>query len=435
MKKILSILCLLLFVSTVAAAASPSEISVYIRQLESKLATAKSNENQSRIIKLQNLLEDAQARLAETRGSGQKMMAVEAQPAATESSDVAELREEVTEAIASLNSQIKGVEKKVDKGATTRGRAYLSYVLSDQGGSGDVNKFHIGRVYIDHKHKLAKDASVRFTTDMHHVDDDNYWDVYLKYAYFTLGNVDKHLPGANYLGLKSITVGQQATHWIDFMQKQWKFRYLAKTSTDMYGVFNSADNGIGLKGGFDLSSLEIPYLTRLDYHAIVVNGEGYKKEEANGGKDVALTLKMEPMRWGKKDYVITAVGYMVEDMGLRNFDMTGKTKHLTAMAAYHFSKPGGVVFVDYSDKAEGEEGGTSIGGQYKILPDTYVFGRLDNWKGNAKDSGSDTQNTICGVEYNWGKNVKIALNYQHERDLTNSTDDEKLLQLSTRVKW
>ncbi|NQU17696.1 MAG: hypothetical protein HQ564_06470 [Candidatus Saganbacteria bacterium] len=332
------------------------------------------------------------------------------------SGELEEFKEEVTEAISILNSKIASVKKSSDKGATVHGRAYVSWVKDLKNGSTTPNQFDLSRVYIDFKKKLDRDADVRFTTDIAR-DADNI-KVYLKYAYFGLNN----LKGP--LGLQTIRVGQSATHWIDFMQKHWKFRYLAKTLTDNYKFFSSADMGVAAIGYFDTSALNLSWLRKIDYHAIVMNGSGYKDAETNTGKDVGLTLKLVPLMWGKKDYVTTAIGYLVEDVP------DGLAKKLTAMTSYQFSKPRkGIVFVEYASQADSATGGIAIGGQYQIISDTNIFGRLDNYK----KSGSDYVQNIVGAEYSWGENVKLALAY------TNETKDgavnAKKVGVYSRVKW
>ncbi|MEA3493513.1 MAG: hypothetical protein U9R38_03895 [Candidatus Margulisiibacteriota bacterium] len=445
MKKVLVFIMFLLFtfavLSPVANAASLEKVKAYAQSLEVKLAESKAQGDTNRVNLLEGLINDAKSRIVKmekagkTKEDGKKVEGLEKGNHALQK-QIDELKEEVTDAIAALNSQIKGTDKVANKGATVAGRAYIYYqkdLLDDS-----VNKFDISRVYLDYKKKLNQDTAVRFTTDIgretyveavdfsgQDVDTDTRMQVYLKYAYFDIGGLN-----VPYIGLQTLRVGQSATHWIDFMQKNWKFRYVAKTMTDKYKLFSSADLGLAALGTLDFADFEIPYLNKVSYHALLMNGSGYKKAESNGGKDIGLTLKTEPVRWGKKDYITTAVGFLVEDVPLSSLDTSGLAKKATAMVSYAFSKPAkGIAYAEYANQLESTNGGLSVGGQYQVCQDTNAFARIDNYK----KSGSDYVLRIAGVEYNWGKNVKLALDYQHETK--NSADNSKKVAIHTRIKW
>jgi len=369
--------------------------------------------------------------------------------------------EEINEAISELNSQIKSLKEGGDKSATVAGRAYIAYESSHMKDS-RFNEFAIHRVYLDFKKKLDKNVDARFTLDVDRFEpltsasydpgppvgvstkSDERLIAYLKYAYFGLNNLD-----VPYTGLSTVRLGQQATHWIDFMQNHWKFRYVQKTMTDYFKVFSSADLGLGALGGFDLSSLMIPYIGRFDYHATLMNGEGYKKPEgdANGDKHLAVTIKTEPVRWGKSDVVTSAIGWYVEDYPIKkdqNPASRDLTNALTAMTSYAFTKPGkGLVFVEGylgnmvpaapADKTT-LASGVSIGGQYQLIPDVNAFGRFDNFDPDASFANMDKKLlTVFGVEYNWGANVKLALDWQNEQK--DGVDQKKSINVHTRVKW
>ena len=156
-----------------------------------------------------------------------------------------------------------------------------------------------------------------------------------------------------------------------------------------------------------------------------MNGNGYKTKESNNGKDIALALITNPI-----DEVTLAVGYMAEDVALSSFQLDGLVKKLTAMGAYKFSDPlSGLVFVESASQQDSKEGGYSVGGQAEILDKTNLFGRYDSFN----HGGADYIANIVGVEYNWGSNVKLAIDYQ--ADTKNGADNSDKIYLHTRVKW
>jgi len=421
MKKFFILILMFVFVLNVSQAfgATAQKIEEYISTLESKLAAATTP---AKKVQLRQLIQDANVRLKA--------------PAATqapnnESADLADLKEELNIAIAGLNSKIEEVNGKAGSGATVAGRAYINWYKDLKAGSTTPNQFTISRVYLDYKKALAQDAAVRLTTDVGYESTLSHkWNTYLKYAYFDLANFSKYVPAAGFFGLENVIIGQSATHWIDFMQNYWTYRYVVKTLTDHHSLFNSADLGVAAKGGFDFSGLEIPFLSRINYHATLMNGEGYKSAEANQGKDLGVTLMTEPVRWGEKDFVTVALGYLVEDVPLSTFNLNGLAKKLTAMSAYNFTVPApGIVFVEYANQQDANVGGYCFGGQYQVLDQTNLFGRYDSYK----KSGSDYAQQIYGIEYLWGSNTRLALDYQHETK--GSADNAKKIYLHSEVKW
>lgn len=341
--------------------------------------------------------------------------------------DLAEFKEEINMALANLNEKIASTNEKFGKGATVNGEVFFSYLIKDlKSPSSSVNAFDVSRVYIDVKKSLSRNASARVTTDVLRETTAKQLDFYLKYAYFSLDDL-----GVPYIGLQNAIFGQQATHWIDFMQKYWRFRYVAKTLTDHYSLFSSADIGIGLKGAWNFSALQIPGLPNLEYHAILVNGEGYKAGESssNPGKDLAVTLKTTPLWFDVKDLVTVAIGGMIEDISLSKFDFSAPKKDFTAMLAYEFTRHGeGVVFAEYACQ-DASTYGASLGGQIGLIADVNLLVRYDSYK-KAK---VDYIQYIGGLEYLWGSNIRLALDYQHE--LKGSADNSKKLSLHTSVKW
>src|SRR3989339_694943 len=341
---------------------------------------------------------------------------------------MADYKEDVNKAIADLNSKIQAVDAKVDKGATVSGRAYIAYEswLKNAGAAPTIyNKFAIHRVYLDYKKSLADDAAVRITTDMGNestLSAQN--NIYLKYAYFDLSNFSKHVPLTSLIGLQTVRLGQSATHWIDFMQEFWTFRYVEKTLTDYYSFFGSgsADLGLAALGSFNLLG------NALDYHFTLMNGADYKSAETNTSKNIALKIKAQPFAWDKNK-VTVAAGYVYEGLDLSSFNTGTATKKLTAMAALNFAR--GILFAEYANNADSSTtpGGTSVGGQYELVGNTNLFGRLDNYK----KSGSNYVYTIAGLEYNWGKNVKLALDYRNETK--DGADYNNVMAVNTRVKW
>ncbi len=402
-------------------AASVKKIEAYIKTLKIKIVIARKRKNFKRVKKLLSLLKDAEIALTQKIDKDANKDKVE--PVWLDKDKIKEVedekdlniyRKELRRGMARVDKKLEAIKDRADRGATVHGRAYV-YWKKELGVSKSApNQFDIGRVYLDYKNKLGKNADVRLTTDISRTADN--YNLYLKYAYFGLNDF-------GFPHISNIRIGQSPTHWIDLMQKYWKYRYVAKTLTDHYGFFNSADLGVAVIGDLD-SSLNI------SYHLTVMNGEGYKKAETNPQKDIGLTVKLDPIVWDKYNKITTAFGAYLENYDFRKVSLSGLTKKTSAMITYQFSAPrDGVVFVEYANQYRSINDGFSFGGQYSIIDNANIFGRIDSFK-KASD---DYALSIVGLEYVYNKYVKLALDFQNETK--NKIDQSRMVALHSQVKW
>lgn len=161
------------------------------------------------------------------------------------------------------------------------GEIYGFYVndLTQNGHGKGYNKFDLSRVYITMKSTLSKEVSVRITADVAKMHGDAR-DIYLKYAYLDW----KLTPIIPY---STIRLGLQQTGWIDYMNKVWGRRYVAKTLMDQYKALSSADYGVSYMVKFPKSyghgSLQL------------LQGPGYKGKEENRYKDLSAFVFFRPL--------------------------------------------------------------------------------------------------------------------------------------------
>ncbi|MCX5726393.1 MAG: hypothetical protein NT030_04300 [Candidatus Saganbacteria bacterium] len=336
-----------------------------------------------------------------------------------------------------LKNKVEKLEAKQDRSTVVGGTGYIFYT-SDMMEDSKVNKFDISRIYLDFTKKLDRSSSIRITTDIVRgtyvtdvdfggtdVDTDTRFFAFLKYAYFELNDL------GGFLGLDTFRFGQSATHWVDFSQKFWRFRYVQKPLTDYYGVFYTADLGFALLG--NLSGFGLP---KIDYHATFMNGTGDKKPEDNPQKNFAIRFGAEPFVFGENDKVTTSVGFYVKDYPVNGGETNDLFNVATALAAWEFSRPSrGLFFGEgFVGNASGlVSNGVSIGAQYELIPDVVLFGRIDSHDPDSSISDDLKNLNILGIEYNWGKNIRIALDYQNDKLAGN--DSSKTLNVHSEVKW
>lgn len=318
------------------------------------------------------------------------------------------------------------------------GTAFIYYEDDQMSGSTVPAKFDIGRVYLDFKKALDRSSSVRVTTDIERIYPvtmvspevtDGRFDLFLKYAYFELGN-----PGVPFIGLNSVLVGQSSTHWTGMVENFWKYRYIQKTMTDYFGIFTTADLGLAAKGQFNA-------LIPISYHATLMNGSGFKNAETNPEKNIAVTFSGDPFVLDKTNKVTTALGVYVKDVPLDGKSVDhGETADLynsiNGLVGWQFSNIGnGILFAEYfvANNAGGLSNGLSLGGQYEIYPDVNILARVDDYDPDMLLGSDQKILDIIGLEYKWGANIRMALDWQ-----AGTTGDEvatKKMSVHSEVKW
>ncbi|MBU0762166.1 MAG: cell envelope integrity protein TolA [Candidatus Altiarchaeota archaeon] len=451
MKKVIVTLVLVLVSVSLVSAASIEKQEAYIKQLESKLHSAKERGDKAKIEQIKPLLQDAK----DTLESEKKRKAEDEKDLkdAIDSLDLKDAPEgEILPSVPFDEPAAKedgAAEKTVlpererhyyeGEGAGIFGKAYISYV-NDLMENGQPNQFDISKVFIDYRNDLDGDVSVRFSTDIKRqtyltsaATSESNINVYLKYAYFTLNDVylEDYLPiGVPYS--MNIRIGQSPTHWIGFMEKFWNFRYVSKTLTDQYSLFPTADLGIAALGALDFSDIEIPGLEELNYHFTFMNGNGYMLPEDNPEKNLALRLDTQPVYRDEYNNLTVGVGFYARDLSITGGENSDLFKALNVMGALQFESPSdGVIFAEYA-RATNQEG-MSFGGQYGVGENFALFGRLDNYDMDRSTSGVDYTKSIYGIAYNWGENVKLALDYQNEQK--NGADSVKIIGVHSQVAW
>jgi len=369
-KKTIAVWLLLLLVSGVAFA-EVEKIKDYIRNLESKLAAARKEKDLARVRKLEQLLRQARERL-------EREMAAQLVP--PEAAQPAEVKAEAAK---------KEIEKKPE--TSVGGVIFFRWQKGLQNAT-LPNNFDVERAYLDFKRDLDANANVRVTLDVARLDtskldtskkSQQLFD-YLKYAYVDLKEA---LPSLN------LRLGLQPTYWIDFVDKILGIRYVAKNLTDNEGVLTSADFGVGGLGKFNLAGLPA-----VEYQATVLNGTGYKAAETDGAKTVGLRLNSEIY-----PEVTVALGSQVpvSSSGTGNKVINALAAYKTKASAAYFEYLYGTGISGYS-----------LGGIYEILSGIKIFGRLDNYDPDRSVANNQIDRQLAGVSYDWGKNVKLALDYQ-----------------------
>ena len=413
MKKVLVfglIIVLMLCVvgSVKAQDVTADKVKAYIDQLDSKLKEANTGHDQARIQKLQTLIKEQTGRLAKISGE-------EVAPAEKSSDEqLAEFKEDTNKALAELKGQVDTV--KADNSDVKVGaQVFFRFQKYTQGGTAATpSNFDVDRAYLDFKKKLAAGASGRITLDVSRISGaskQNLFD-YLKYAYVELP-VD--IPASLQLVPFSLTgkVGLQHTVWIDWADKMLGLRFLAKSLIDNEGVMASSDFGLGALG-----KLSIAGMPEIEYHATLVNGTGYSAAESDSKKALAARINLTVYA-DENIGNFTVGGYGNVEALDTNLKLSSSNKQAGLGFAYQHTL--GRAFLEYvtGSKSNYKISGYSLGGALNLgnltdmLAGYSLFARADQYDPNTNKANDQKNKSFYGITYDWGKDVKFALDMQN----------------------
>ncbi|MBU0952588.1 MAG: hypothetical protein KKH91_07200 [Elusimicrobia bacterium] len=218
----------------------------------------------------------------------------------------------------------------------------------------------------------------------------------------------------------NIRAGVIPMPWIGYEENILKNRFIAKTFTDIAGVLNSADIGLGFSGKLANKSV--------DYDLALVNGEGYKTAEVSSDKDIAARVSYEVVS-GIKLHAFENIGKETS-LGLdRNRTIAGvsfEQKKVSAMVYYLAAKDAAV-----------NKAGFSLFGSYSILSNLALLARFDSFDSNT-DAISDSYNRIiAGAAVSISEGVQLGLSAQlinYENTVVQG-NDQTFIYISLGVKY
>jgi hypothetical protein len=297
------------------------------------------------------------------------------------------------------------------------GEIYAFYAndLTQNGHGKGYNKFDLSRVYITLKSTLSKEVSVRVTADVANMAG-NARDIYLKYAYLDW-NIEKVVP------YSTIRFGLQQTGWIDYMNKIWGRRYVAKTLMDEYKTLPSADYGISyivkFPKGYGHGSIQL------------LQGPGYKGTEENRYKDISAFVFFRPLMQVPDLAASMVGGYYYKGFSDKP-DITSDNKkdRLAALGSLAY---GGIVRLsgeyfmswdrtDPGDTEDLKKDGISLYGDIRFpmakstfLKKMALVGRYDLYDKDKGKEDNESEYLIAGMEWQIVEGFNLMPNFQREK--------------------
>ncbi len=257
---------------------------------------------------------------------------------------------------------------------------------------GNTSAFEITRAYFGYKYNLSKNFSAKINLDIGNPKAGNLEQVaYLKNAMVTY-KTDKFLIDFGLIGL----------YQFKLQEKFWGHRYIYKSFQDAYKFGSSADLGVSVTyKPHKIISLDVT----------VINGEGYKKIQANETYKACFGLTLKPV----KGLIVRGYYDLMKDSVAQSTISAFigyTTKKLSVGAEYNLQENHNMI-------KDRNYSGFSVYSSYQISNKFEVFGRYDNLSSIKIDGtdedwniAKDGQIIIAGLEFAPVKGLKIAPNFQ-----------------------
>jgi len=325
---------------------------------------------------------------------------------------------------------------------TFEGLFYLTYQMGESDGE-DFSKFAVTRSYFTSKVKILPNLSARITMDARQ-DHTGDMKVRLKYAYgkFDLGD---------WGGLSGVNLEAGIVHmaWLDFEQKINPYRMRDKMFMERSGLFNSADIGVTLAGGFgeELSDefqdeVSSAYPTKYGSWAVgAYNGGGYSATERNEDKVVQARITVRPLPDVLPGFQLSGLGILGEGNQEGEPDETPDYRVFNLYASYQF--PMGVVTAQYLNGEGNQKGswyaeedtsladeydGFSLFGELKLDENWRLVGGFDDFNRTPEDGDRSFTRFHGGIGYDFGGSNILLF------DLDRRTWDDDDLETDTRFQ-
>ncbi len=249
-----------------------------------------------------------------------------------------------------------------------------------------ASAFELTRVYLGYEYAFSKNFSAKANFDIGDPGNGSKLQMtaYIKNAYLKYKE-------NNF----TVNFGLIGTTAFSLQEGFWGNRYVEKSFQDKYGFNSSADLG---------ASVSYKFCDEFSADVIVVNGEGYKKLQADSAMRYGIGATIKPVE------KLTGRVY---------YDFSSKETTLSSIATFiGYEAESFSVGAEYNKQlnhgfAEGHDlDGTSFYANYKASKKVKLFARYDNISSKSDwNLSKDGQLYIAGVEIAPVKGVKIAPNF------------------------
>jgi len=285
--------------------------------------------------------------------------------------------------------------KTEDKSAFNFNRQYFSYTGEDAENINYKIIFDIGRI-----NKIV-DTEGKDTEDTRLV-------AFLKKAQIdyktSFGKVSMGLIGTNTYGVQ---------------ENNWGYRFIEKSSIDLYKYSSTADIGIG----FSRSLID-----NLNMSLQVVNGEGFKQPQLDKYHKISLNTTYGERRLNKNDGYNTGIVYSTEATD------GDPTNMISAFGG--FAGMGLRIGAEYDMLTIGstESSIISVSANYSFMDNKDIFFRYDIYDGDTSVEEDGSSYIITGILLSCGNGLSVAPNMRIE-SFENDSDSKTEYKINFQFKF
>ncbi len=273
-----------------------------------------------------------------------------------------------------------------------RGKAIIQVFSNFHSGFGSLNDdrgFDLDRVYLGYQYDLGKGLSVTGIMDMGAATTDNDRAVYIKNAFASWKTGNLTLSG-----------GLIPTTQFGMQEKFWGYRYTYKSFQDQYGFGSSADLGI---------SATWQPLSWMSVDGIIVNGEGFKRIQAEDGMLYGIGSTYTPFK-GMNIRLYSSINEQVGagKKNIWNHSAFAGYQHdrFSIGAEYNFIK-------NFNGVDDANRYGYSVYGRVAATDKMELFARFDDiFSKDDWNEKNDERVVLVGAQWKLGKYVKLAPNFR-----------------------
>lgn len=275
--------------------------------------------------------------------------------------------------------------------------------------------FEVDRVYLGYEYAFSKNFSAKANFDIGDPGTGKlHMTAYLKNAYLKYNT-------NNF----TASMGLISTNQFSVQEKNWSYRYIAKSFQDEYKFNASADLGASIAYKFN----EI-----VSADMIIANGEGYKNLQTDSVFRTGFGLTLNPVKnltarvyydfstnENTQSSIATFLGYATADFSLgaeynKQFNVSFKD-------GYEMSGASIYATVKTSKKLK-------VFARYDQLLSNTIAGDLNDW-----NISKDGQLFIAGLEYTPVKGVKLAPNFKGWNPTDSSKEFVTTIFLNCEIKF
>jgi hypothetical protein len=315
-------------------------------------------------------------------------------------------------------------EKKFEPGGKATGTVFLNYHYDMTKNAEKKSQFELLRSYFGYLYNFSENFSSKIVFDV--ANDGKAFSAFLK-------NASLEWKKNNAFSLEG---GMISTHAFDTQEKFYGYRYILETLQDKDKFYSSAD--LGVKATFKP-------VDKVEFHAGLYNGEGYKKIQDDFGCHKAsfdvvlrpvkgLTFKTYYDLMPKRDTAIYNED-MLQTQNILNFFLGYEVTNLFRLGVeYDFQK-------NSANRNDYNLTGISAYGTW-IMNKIELFARYDQLASNTINGATSQWNinkdysmVLGGIQYAPVKGIKMAMNYRHYVQRKSESIPFNLIYLNAEYKF